>query len=503
MGYVPGYENDVFISYAHADNEPILPDKPGWVDFFEDLLRKRVKARLRGEIQFFRDQQLRLYRKFSDQLTEELANSAVLICIPSPNYVESDWCLWELEQFYKRTGSDRIIKVVKTHFDEQSLKPNARSLLKRIEHVLDSRFYARNESTGFIEDLLPEVNPEHVMVCLQKIEVIAQNLVELFKKLCAPGPSSPSATSATAPRAEQVAEPSVRPQIAVYLAEPAKGLEAEYNSVKSELLQFNYRVLPDQPAPLDAEDLIHTVRRHLQEARLFVHLIGAKYGVRPDGDDRSVPHIQYDLAAELDAQRQIVWLPPDLAPENKNQEEFITRIKNHSPNYWQTKLEDMKTAIRKKLQPASPSSWKNNGEDDADLVNLCLFYHEEDQDSVRPLFNHLTFNEPFNVKVPLKDAESLRDHKQLLQTSDAVLMYYGAAGQDWFVNIWNLIKKFSSAGRSKPILARAIYAGQPSTPEKDMLEFDDPLIIKNYGPFTPNALAPFIDRIRATKGGAR
>jgi TIR domain len=193
MGYVPGYENDVFISYAHADNEPILPDKPGWVDFFEDLLRKRVKVRLRGEIQFFRDQQLRLYRKFSDQLAEKLASSAVLICIPTPNYVGSDWCLWELEQFHKLMGSGRIIKVVKTHFDEQNLKPSARSLLKQIEHVLDSRFYIRNESTGLIDDLLPEVNPAHVLVCLQKIEVIAQNLVELFKKLCAagPGPSSP------------------------------------------------------------------------------------------------------------------------------------------------------------------------------------------------------------------------------------------------------------------------------------------------------------------------
>src|SRR5262245_38220024 len=191
-------------------------------------------------------------------------------------------------------GSGRIIKVVKTHFDEQNLKPSARSLMKQIEHVIDSRFYARNESTGFIEDLLPEVNPEHMLVCLQKIEVIAQNLVELLKKLCAaaPGPPSPSATSATAPRAEQVAEQSVQPQIAVYLAEPAKELEAEYNSVKSELLQFNYRVLPDQPLPLDAEELANTARRHMQEARIFVHLIGAKYGVRPDGDDRSIPTIQ-------------------------------------------------------------------------------------------------------------------------------------------------------------------------------------------------------------------
>jgi len=499
MGYVPGYENDVFISYAHADNDPIVSGKPGWVDYFEDLLRKRVKVRLRGEIQFFRDQQLRLYGKFSDQLADKLAGSAVLICIPSPNYVESDWCLWELEQFCRRTGSDRVIKVVKTHFDEQGLKPDAKSLLKQVEHVLDSRFYARNESTGFIEDLLPEINPEHMLVFLQKIEVVAQNLVELFKKLSKSTPSS--ATSTTASHIEQAAEASAPSSIVVYLAEPAKGLETEYNSIKSELLQFNYRVLPDQPLPLDAKELTNTVRRHLQEAKLFVHLIGAKYGVRPDGDDRSVPHIQYDLAAELDAQRQIVWLPTDLKPENKNQEEFVAHIKNHSPNYWQTKLEDLKTAIQKKLQPPGANGWEENGE--GDPVNVCLFCHEQDMNSVKPLYSHLTINETFNVKLPLKDAQSLQNHKQLLQSSDAVLLYYGVADEDWFVNIWRQIQRHISAGRTKPILAKAIYTGYPPTTEKDLLDSDDPVIIRNYGQFTPNALAPFIEKIRTAKGDAR
>src|SRR5262245_37151678 len=115
MAYVPGYRNDVFISYAHVDNVPVVEGKPGWVDFFEDLLRKRVNVRLRGEIQFFRDQKLRLYGQFSDQLAEELADSAVLICVPSPNYVGSKWCLWELGKFCDQTGSDRIFKAVKTH----------------------------------------------------------------------------------------------------------------------------------------------------------------------------------------------------------------------------------------------------------------------------------------------------------------------------------------------------------------------------------------------------
>lgn len=502
MGYVLGYENDVFISYAHADNDPIVPGKPGWVDFFEDLLRKRVKVRLRGEIQFFRDQQLRLYEKFSDQLANELAGSATFICIPSPNYVESDWCLWELEQFCKRTGSDRIIKVVKTHFDEQNLKPSTKSLLKQIEHVLDSRFYSRNESTGFIEDLLPEINPEHMLVCLQKIEVIAQNLVELFKKLCsAPLNSAPSsATSASTQHAGQVAEASTAPPIAVYLAEPAKGLETEYNSIKSELLQFNYRVLPDQPLPLDAEELTRTVRRHLQEAKLFVHLIGAKYGVRPDGDDRSVPHIQYDLVAELDAQRQMIWLPTDLTPENKNQEKFVAHIKNHSPNYWQTKLADLQTEIRKKLQPAAANGWED---DEDDPVNVCLYYHEGDMNSVKPLFSHLKLNEMFKVKRPLQEAQSLQQHKQWVQESDAVLLYHGASDEEWFDSIWKQIRRHLSTGRTKPLLARAFYFGHPSSSEKDLLDSDDPVIIRNYGQFTPHALAPFIERIRMAKGDAR
>jgi hypothetical protein len=503
MGYLPGDENDVFISYAHVDNEPIVPGKPGWVDFFEDLLRKRIKVRLRGEIQFFRDEKLRLYGQFSDQLAEKLANSAVLICIPSPNYVGSDWCLWELEQFYKRTGSGRIIKVVKTHFDEQSLKPIAKSILKQIEHVLDSRFYARNESTGFIEDLLPEINPEHMLVCLQKIEVIAQNLVELFKKLSnAPTNSAPSSvTSATAQSAEQATEASASPQIAVYLAEPAKGLETEYNSIKSELLQFNYRVLPDQQLPLDAEELTSTVRRHLHEARLFVHLIGAKYGVRPDGDDRSIPHIQYDLAAEMDAQRQIVWLKPDLTPENKNQEEFVAHIKNHSPNYWQTKLEDLKATIQKKLQPPAANGWE--ADDESDPVNVCLYCHEEDMNSIRQLYSHLKINEMFRVKLPLKEAPSLQAHKLLLQASDAVLLYYGASDEEWFTNIWKQIRRHLSTGRNKPLLAQAIYAGLPPSIEKDLLDSDDPVIIRNYGQFTPNDLEPFIKRIKAAKGGMR
>lgn len=120
MAYLPGYENDVFISYSHTDNDPVIKGEQGWVDFFEDLLLKRLRVRLGKEIVIFRDPQLRRYGKFSDQLAEKISTSAVFICILSPRYVQSDWCKRELSEFYTRAGGDRIIKVVKTVLLQES-----------------------------------------------------------------------------------------------------------------------------------------------------------------------------------------------------------------------------------------------------------------------------------------------------------------------------------------------------------------------------------------------
>jgi len=37
VGYLPDYEDDIFISYAHNDNES-LPGQRGWIDVFHQAL---------------------------------------------------------------------------------------------------------------------------------------------------------------------------------------------------------------------------------------------------------------------------------------------------------------------------------------------------------------------------------------------------------------------------------------------------------------------------------
>ena len=502
MGFVPGYPNDIFISYSHIDNDPLIEGKPGWVDFFEDILRKRLRVRIGGEIEIFRDLQLRRFGKFSAQLADKLSSSAVFICVLSPRYVESDWCLHELSEFGKQVGMDRIIKVVKTAIDQQSYKPEIKSLFAEINDVLDFKFYKKDESSRLFIDLQPEVIPDHIPAFLEGVDAIAQNLVELLKKLRHTQTKSSQAVTPL-PSGGIAGESTDHEAVTIYLAETTKDLVASRDEIRTELQQFNCRVLPDQPLPQNAEDLVNAVRTYLRQARLSVHLIGANYGVRPELEERSVPHIQYDLAMEISRARPLiplVWMPDGLTPQEESQQKFVNYVSDNSPEFLRTKLEDLKTEIHKKLRPDVADGWEDA---EGDPVNISLFCHDQDMSSVGPLHSHLTLNELFRVKLPLKEAQSFQNHKQLLQTSDAVLLYYGTADEDWFVNIWRLIQRHISAGRTKPILAKGIYAGQPPTTEKDLLESDDLVIIKNYGQFNAESLSPFIKKIRAAKGGLR
>jgi hypothetical protein len=592
------FKYDLFISYAHLDNEPDIPDAEGWVKYFHYTLEKRLTKRLGREANIFRDAELQKFGKFSDQLAKALSDSAALVSVISPRYVQAKWCLRELREFYNQANVDRIIKVVKTAYDKKdlacfeiteqclaSLKPegvpadvleklqpiknrkvrreesfltllkttigeeqtaefkslilkqardpeeDAEALFGQIKDVLEVRFYKENEMTKRFDDLQPEIRKEDIPEFFEMVDSLAQDIVTLLKNLSASNPTAPVADSPAStpppPAIPDVALPSVssaspapstasatpaaapnasdRNLVVVYLAQATQDLAEERRKIKSELEQFDYRVLPDQPLPqeISADELTNVINGYLRQAKLSVHLIGEKYGARPEGDDRSIPHIQYDLAAAMSkegALAQLVWIPNGLEPKEEGQSKFVQDVKANSPDFLQTKFEDLKTEIKKKLEPGAPDSWNDV---EGEPVNVCLFCHEQDAESIKPLFTHLKLNEAFKVKLPLKDAQSLESHKQILQSSDAILLYYGTGDEDWFANIWRLIQRHSSSGRTKPILAKAIYAGQPAVPEKDMLDSDDPLVLKNYGEFTPAALAPFVEKIRAAKGGAK
>ncbi len=483
-------ENDIFISYAHNDNSTHPDDHRNWISLLEDYIR--IRARGRGhELKIYRDVQLNPFTGVNQQLADRIVQSAIFICVVSPNYAKSDWCLWELEQSFKLNRPDSMLRIGKYPLDDSELQSTQKELLKKTDHLLEARFYTRDESKKSVDDLQPELFPEHLTEFYKRLNPIVDKIIERLKELRAHHESAPPA---------EVKEN----QIAVYLAETSKDLaDNEREQIRSELAQSGCRVLPDQPLPRDASQLRIAINKHLEQAKLSIHLIGESYGDVLDGEDLSIPHLQFDLAAKMREQKklaQVVWLPDELSPKGKFQQDFLAELKNAAPDFLQSKLKDLKAVIREKLKPALPTGWEDAKEHQ---IKVCLYYHELDKEPVKPIYSHLLIQRSFKVKLPLKDAQSFSGHQQLLQSSDAVLLYYGNGDDEWFGNLWQQIQRHTSTGLAKPILIRAIYAGKPMTEEKDLLDSKDPIIIKNFDDFREETLAQFIERIELAKGGKR
>src|SRR5262245_38587951 len=99
MAYVPGLEHDIFISYAHIDNEPFGEQASGWISDFHRNLERRLPMVLGEAAAVWRDPRLHGNEVTWDVLQYRLEHCAVLVLVMSPRYVESQSCRHELACF--------------------------------------------------------------------------------------------------------------------------------------------------------------------------------------------------------------------------------------------------------------------------------------------------------------------------------------------------------------------------------------------------------------------
>jgi len=87
MAFVPGYQHDVFISYAHEDDRE-------WVNRLIARLEPAIKQRLGVKPSIWiDDEKLRASRDFSNEIPESVRSSAAFLLLPSPTYVRSRYCV--------------------------------------------------------------------------------------------------------------------------------------------------------------------------------------------------------------------------------------------------------------------------------------------------------------------------------------------------------------------------------------------------------------------------
>lgn len=502
MPFLREFEDDIFISYAHIDNQPLAEGQKGWITSFHRALEIRLSQLLGDQPEFWRDESdLRGNDYFNEAIAMRLPKVAILITVLTPRYVKSDWCLREVEEFYRlaeQTGGvrvadkSRIFKIVKT-----PVPPDQHPLA--MQKLLGYEFYQTDPATGKPREFIFNSGPNVDINYWAKLDDVAYDVFQLLETLKAQTDASPAQAPSPSPQRGQI-----------YLAETTLDLSLERDKIKRELQSRGYRVVPEEPLPLEAVNFEKVVRENLRHSLLSIHLVGANYGVVPEATDRSIVCLQNQLAAERcrDANfSRIIWMPPGLSASETRQQQFITYLCDDSSaqdgaELLQSSLEDLKTLIHDKLNAPIQMPLNHAPTHDDSPPRIYLICDSQDADHIAPLYDHL-FDQGFEVITPMlegDEAQARADHRENLMLCDAILIYYGAAGEAWLRTKLFDLRKLAGYGRTKPLLAKAVYIGAPATPAKERFRTLEALVIKQPEHFNPESLVPLLAQMSSGRG---
>jgi hypothetical protein len=497
--------DDVFISYRHLDNELLDEQGKGWVDNFHERFESVLGEALGYEPKIWRDPRLPGNAYFADVLEERIKQTAVLISILSPGYLQSDWCMGELREFCRLAGQTgslvlgdrmRIFKVVKTHIERDAHPPE-------FQKQLGYEFYEIDKMTqrpvAFGQDLGRNRDQRY----WGKLDDLAWDVKQVLS-LINPRHKTPSVISVFS-----------QSQGSIYLAQTTRDLSEERDQIKRELQNRGYDILPERELPFISPNYEDVVRECVSRARLSVHLIGGSYGIIPEGaGNRSIVRLQNDIAAERsrhEAFSRLLWMPVGLTTQEDAQAQFIDNLRTDAATQkgaelLQTPLEELKTVIQTRL---SSNGHKPEVAPAGERPpKIYLIFDRRDLEGVLPLNDYLASEKNYQVLLPLLDDEGADDaqafeiHKDNLMQCDAVLIYYGNANQVWFEYKRRDLKKIVGLDRKNLLGAEAIYVASPKTAHKQLFNSPDALVIKNFTDFSPTVLESFVSRVKASEKGA-
>jgi hypothetical protein len=476
--------DDLLISYSRADDIPVLKGEAGWVSDFHRKLLIRIQTHLGWEPQIWRDTRLegQVIRK---EILERLRSAAALVAILSPNFLTSDWCPWELEEFCKaaranggleRGPLNRLFKVLKLPVEKEP--PD----LAERRHY---KFYEDIKESGRIREISPtfDFEVEH----LNRIDELAQDITKFLKAVDEKGWPPPDE-----PTDDEPAE-------SVYLAQTSWDLQAVRPIVQRDLK--GYRVLPDQDLRLvGPPHLEEVIREQLSRCTLSIHMMGRSYGDIPDGHEQSIVALQHRLAAERDGFPRLVWIPPGIEVVDPRQKRFLEELRSATDfrvpsDLLEVPFADLKKTIHDKLSavkepPPGP---------DAEGARIFLLTDARDVDasSANAMANYL-HGRGYDVILPASKGSKVkinRDRQENIRSCDAILLFYGDCEELWLRRMMGEIRG-SLETRRTPLRSYAIYVAQPESAEKQRLRFHRPPVIREPTEgFSPRLLEEFVARL--------
>ena len=419
MAFIPGYEHDVFVSYAHVDDRPFIDDAAGlerasgWVSTLVRHLKNELAQKIgRSDVVsvWFDSNNLRGNHQLNDEIAARLERAASFVAILSPGYVASQWCQDEARIFARGCGGDpgrRLFVIEKAPLEGE---PGPPAFAARRAY----RFWYSDRAEQPRTFAIPQPHADEIDY-FRQIEDVARDLRDLCRQMRGRQADHPNAAVGAAPVAA-----AARPAAAgIFLAEVTDDLEFRREEVRRYLKQQSVPVLPELSYPLGRAEFEAALDADLAKSRLFVQLLGPVPGKRPPDVPDGYGWLQLN-GARRRGLPILQWHSPEIAPadlEWPRHRELLELATVHA-----TSLESFKRAIVAALAPPSlPPQRHDTGERPLVFLNTELRHRAIAAQIRSAVGDRAAWAEPM-FEGP---AETVReDLEQNLICCDAMVMVY-------------------------------------------------------------------------------
>lgn len=508
------FKKDIFISYAHIDDEALIEGESGWITEFHRSLEIRLAQLLGYRPNIWRDKDLDGNHVFSDEILIQLPDIAIMVSIHSPRYVKSEWCVREVNEFYRIAETNigalvgtksRIFKVIKTPVDI-----NQHPII--IQGQLGYEFFKIDPDTGKPREFSKLYGKEAQLAYWAKLDDLAHDLASLLEEINK-NAEKEVIIREDIPGVKNVANVSSENSInnqknqrKIFLAETSIDGKEKRETISRLLSDKGFLILPNKNLSLEIDTYRLEVESLINECELSIHIMGSNFGLVPEGTTKSKIQLQNEIAAKISSEnklQRLIWMPPEINIEDERQVNFIEELKRNEnlltgADFLIGPLEDLEFAIDDKLKKEIKEVVIDDNDFDNDRPKqIYLICDQTDIEAIAPVENFL-FDKGFEIIIPAFDGDQTElrlDHQENLKNCDAVLIYYGLGSDLWLRSKTRDLLKITGYGRKKPLTVKTVCIAEPFTPQKERFRSHEVKVISLAGN-SFEALEEFIKEIK-------
>jgi serine/threonine protein kinase len=494
--------SDVVITYANLDDQPLLSGRPGWISQLHHNLQVRV-AQLSGkQVAVVKHSDRSASAETQAEVLKQIPNAKTVVSVLSPPFAHSPECRRIVGSFWKSATDSgqfeveqrsRLLNVIKTPVDTDELPADLRALYTGL---VPYEFFERDAQTGRLREFDEAFGSSALQRFHERVYDVAYDISQVLKYL-----GDPAHTGA-----RRTAHPKT-----IFLAATTSDLEPQRDQLRRELIELGHAVIPRQPLPLIASELVAVVQSCLEQADIAIHFVGEYFGLVPEATDLSMVALQNQVAArfcEGSSLRRLIWIPKGLQPRDDRQTSFLRQLQSDPHTLTGAELiadtlENLKALLRTRWereqaeceQPAQKPAVGG-------APRVYLICDQQDEAATEPLVDFF-YEQGIEVSLPgfeAEESEIQKIHIQNLRDCDAALIYYGAAGMHWVDFKIRDLQKAAGYRDSRPISVSAVYVAPPSNHRKERFKSVSTQVIRQaQDSFAAGLLADFVAATRQAK----